>query len=51
VEKDWIFIERLVREKEENSILEEEFAQINPSYADQIKNEDWRTCHEWLSAF
>ena len=31
--------------------LGEERTQINPSYAIQIKNEDWMSCHEWLSAF
>ena len=47
-----IFREKLVREEEEeNSILGEEFAQISPSYANQIKNEDWRSRHGWLSAF
>jgi len=45
------FRERLVREEVENSILRKELAQISPSYAIQIKNEDWRSCHEWLSAF
>jgi len=42
---------RLVREENENSILREELALISPSYAIQIKNEDWRSCHEWLSDF
>jgi len=51
VEKEVIFIEKLVREEEENSILGEEFAQINPSYTNQINNEDWKSCHGWLSAF
>jgi len=48
--RSYFYRERLVREEEKNSILGEEFAQISP-YENQIKNEDWRSCHEWLSTF
>ena len=46
------FREKLVREREKKPLfLGEELTQISPFYAIQIKNEDWRSCHEWLSAF
>jgi len=43
--------ERLVREEKENFVLRRRTCSISPSYAIQIKKEDWRSCHEWLSAF
>ena len=42
---------KLVTEKERNYVLGREICFDQPSYAIQVRNEDWKSYDEWQSAF